>query len=189
MTGRNVLTKLTSADTPLDLAEDVEAVLEVDKLFWLDPQNRGLQTYQRKLVPGEELPMQLPNGTRIITVKGVDVEVARTVVIVSRRGRLFMVDGVPTLMIEDNAEKVALGKAKKDHKIGDALNDFRKFMAEYTRQVNEERAKRVGQRPSAEERAAQSAKDKLLAAERRERNRTQRAATIAAKRKSAVPAS
>ena len=166
--GREPLLKLTSADTPLDLAEDVEAILEVDRLFWLDPNNKYLKQFERDLIPGEELPKKLPpKATRVL---------------VTRLGRTFIVAGKPVLMIEDNVQLPALPKAKKDHKIGDALNEFRIFMAEFNRQVLVERDRRLALRPSVEARRAQSEADKLRAAERSAAKRAKREATSAAKR-------
>lgn len=165
--GREVPLKLTSADMPLELAADVEAILEVDKLFWLDPKNKNTKEFERRMVPGEELPMKLPVHARVL---------------VQRWGRTFMVGDRPVLMIEDNAPKVSLPKADKDHKIGSAINDFRIFMGEFNRQVRLEREKRLAVRPSLEARLAQSQADKLLAQVRRDEKRAKRAATIAAKR-------
>jgi hypothetical protein len=159
---RNVPTKLTSADLPIELSPEVEAVLEVDRLFWLDPNNKNLRQFERAFVAGEALPKQLPEK--------------RTRVIVQRWGRTFLVDGVTTLIIEDNEPRAKLPKAKRDHGVADALTQFRQFMGEYSRQVDEERSRRLAVRPSAEERRAQSEADKQRHTDLRERNRLRRAA-------------
>lgn len=172
--GREAPLKLTSADMPIDLAAEVEAVLEVDKLFWLDTKNKNTREYERRFVPGEELPKKLPINTN---------ERTHTRVFVQRWGRTFVVAGKPVLLIEDNAPKVALPKAEKDHKIGDALVEFRIFMAEFNKQVRLEREKRLAVRPSLEARRAQSEADKAKMLDLRAAKRAKREAVSAAKRR------
>ena len=93
-----LIPRLKRDDLPETFASVVEAVLEVDRLFWLDPKNAGQKEFSRKFVPGEELPYILAPGTN---ANGEP----RTQVHVQRWGRRFIVDGKPMLEIEDNPPK------------------------------------------------------------------------------------
>lgn len=169
------LTKLTSLDLPLDLDPKVEAVLEIDRLFWLDPKNTFQKQFERRFVPGEELPKKLPGPDKDGCI--------HTRVFVSRSGRTFLVHGIPTLMIEDNPPKDALKRDKKPLKNRkEVMHDFRKFMAAYVQQVVDEREKRHGRTPTVEERATQSAQDKIRMVERRAIQAQRRAETTDRKR-------
>lgn len=175
--GRNVPPKITAVD-PTELEGIAQAVLEVDRLFWLDPKNARQIQFARKFVPGEEWPKLLPPDDEDGCV--------RTSVLVQRWGRTFLVDGKVTLLIEDNPpkEKTSLPRVKKESttKGKGVLNDFRAFMAEYLRQV---RAERVGvrmARPEGEERTAIQAASRTAQAARRATKAAARAETIARKR-------
>jgi hypothetical protein len=175
-----LIPRLKRADLPETFSPVVEAVLEVDRLFWLDPKNAGQKEFSRKFIPGEELPYILAPGENS---KGQP----RTRVYVQRWGRRFIVDGKPMLEIEDNPpedEKKKIKKVKKDYVAAtkNTLQEFRKFMGEYTRQTQAERDRRSALLPSVEERLVQSERDKQLAQERRAIKAAARSATIAAKR-------
>ena len=172
--------RLFPKDIPEPCSTEVEAVLEIDRLFWLDPKNGRLKQFERALVPGEELPYKLPTGK---DKNGIPF----TVVLVQRWGRTFLSSGKPVLMLVDNPppkeKHIKIKKAKKDHGIRNALEQFRRFMGEYVRQSQEHHSRSVERKPTSDERQAQSIRDKQRAEERRTARATLRAAVSAAKRK------
>lgn len=149
--------KLTANDLPVELEPVVESILEVDRLFWLDPANKNLVQFERDLVPGEERPMQVPSG--------LDADSRPfTKVIVQRWGRTFVVQGRPVLMIEDNAPRKKIAKKREHEKF--TVLDFRlligksaKKKTESTTLTDEEKAK---QRAAEHERQARMRQEKEL---------------------------
>jgi hypothetical protein len=129
MPHRTTTLKLTSADLPIDLTEEVESVLEIDRLWFLDPANINRIQFERRFVPGEELPMKLPNG---VDGNGEPF----TKVVVQRWGRTFIVQGRPTLMIEDHPPREKVKPKKKDH-TPFSLKDFRLFLGKQARRRSE----------------------------------------------------
>lgn len=137
MKGRIPTRKMTRSDMPNKLSSEVEAVLEIDRLFWIDHPNQLVM--QRRLVPGEELPYQVPDE--------VDKDGNRlTMVEVHRWGRTIIVEGTPVLHILDKPEKqfqATKGKGKKQKKIPyqkPSLDDFRRFLGKHT-QTKKDREK------------------------------------------------
>jgi hypothetical protein len=119
------------------------------------------------MIAGEELPYKLPTG------RDADGKpFAR--VIVTRVGRTFMSMGRPVLMIDDN-EPVTGKRIRpaKDHKIGEALVQFRGFLAEYSRQVL--KAKPQVEALTAEAKAERAQAERLRQEQRRKAKNDRRA--------------
>jgi hypothetical protein len=67
MSGRIVATQIKTTDQP-ELPKEAQEQLEMDKLYFLDQENRGKMVFLRPLVPGEELPFKL-HETAMVQVK------------------------------------------------------------------------------------------------------------------------
>lgn len=177
----NLPPRLLPKDIPLPCSKDVESILEVDRLFWLDPRNAMRQQFERRLVPGEERPYELPTGNDTKGIPLVDV-------IVQRWGRTFLSSGRVVLQIVDNPppksdhKKIKPAKKEQDHGIKGTLESFRKFMGEYFQQVQKDRGRSVAVQPDAAARKAQSEQDKQRLQEIRRTRAAARAALTESKR-------
>jgi hypothetical protein len=171
----DIAPRLLPKDVPPPCSQDVEAILEVDRLFWLDPKNKARKQFERRLVPGEERPYQLPTGN---DRRGNPL----VAVIVQRWGRTFISGGKPVLLIVDNPPKKETYQKKKkverDHGTKNALAQFRRFMGEQNKQLP---VRSMARKPSSEERETQRVRDKQRAQERRAAKAAERAAISAAK--------
>jgi len=178
----NLAPRLFARDLPAPSTKDVEAILEVDRLFWIDPRHAARKQFERALVPGEELPYVLPVGK---DAKGI----ALTVVLVARWGRTFLSSGKPVLLIVDNPppkephKKIKKVKQKNVAEgVKDALADFRRFLGGRAREVHQAREARLARKPTSEQRDAQREQDKQRLQERRRARAAARATLIATKR-------
>jgi hypothetical protein len=148
MAGRTAALLMSSQDQPEDMPTEVEAVLESDKLFFLDPKHNHVPSFQRGLIPGEELPWAMPADA--------------TVVQVLRNERRFFVTGQHMLTIRVPDRQAFKPKKHRKHRVVDIAAQQRQRT-----EARKEKVQPVAATITAEERAERAEAERGRQAARR----------------------
>lgn len=129
-------------DQELFLDKDAEAVLEIDRLFWIDPNQSRTMQYERLFVPGEARPQTFADGANEKGIPLTKVRVfrwGREILSLRRQSRdgtwrytpvLHIIDNPKALPPKRSHKKVDRKKVDKKHaNHKESVKDFRVTLA------------------------------------------------------------